>query len=61
MVFWKRLLITLAVMVAAGYLAGFLWQRLFQVALPGYLAGVVGGMTALPVWEFLKHTGRRRR
>lgn len=59
--FWKRLLITLAAMVAAGYLAGLLWQRLFQVALPGYLAGVVGGMAALPVWEFLKQIGRTRR
>lgn len=60
MSFWKRLLITVAAMVAAGFIAGLLWRRLFQADLPGYLAGVIGGMTALPVWEFLKQGGRRR-
>jgi uncharacterized YccA/Bax inhibitor family protein len=58
---WKRLLITLAVMVVASFIAGLAWQALFQAGMPSYLAGVIGGMTALPVWEFLKQNRRRGR
>ena len=36
---WQRLLVTLVAMAAASL---------------SYLAGVVGGLTAVPVWEFLK-------
>jgi hypothetical protein len=25
--------------------------------LPSYIGGVIGGLTALPVWEFLKRIG----
>jgi hypothetical protein len=52
--FWQRLLITIVAMVAAGWIVGFLWQQLFSFALPSYVAGAVGGLTALPVWDFLK-------
>jgi len=54
MAFWQRLLITILVMLAVGFGAGVLWSNLFQVTLPSYLSGLVGGLTALPVWEFLK-------
>ncbi len=52
---WRRLLITLLVMMLAGFLAGTAWQAIFRFGLPNYLAGVIGGVTALPVWEWLKH------
>ena len=54
MPFWQRLAITFFVMLAASFLLGILWRSVFNVPLPSYLAGLVGGLTALPVWEFLK-------
>lgn len=51
---WQRLLITLVAMLIVSYLIGVLWQAVFSIGLPSYVAGVVGGLTALPVWEFLK-------
>jgi glucose-6-phosphate-specific signal transduction histidine kinase len=56
---WKRLLITLAAMLAASFLIGLAWHSVFNVRLPSYLGGVVGGLTAIPVWEFLKRVGPR--
>ena len=52
--FWQRLLLTIVVMLLAGYLAGLLWQHLAGFALPPYAAGIVGGLSALPVWDFLR-------
>jgi hypothetical protein len=52
--FWQRLLLTVAVMLAASWLANFIWHYLFSFALPSYAAGVVGGLAALPFWEFLR-------
>ena len=54
MPFWQRLLITLAAMLIVSFIIGFIWHRLFGFDLPDYAAGVVGGLTALPLWEFLK-------
>ena len=54
MVFWQRLLVTVIVMLAAGFIAGFIWRSIFNLVMPSYLAGFIGGLTALPVWEFLK-------
>jgi len=54
MPFWQRLLITLVAMLAVSFIAGLLWRGLFDIGLPSYVAGVVGGLTALPLWEFLK-------
>lgn len=51
---WQRLLITLAAMLLASVAAGQLWQWLFGTGIPGYLGGVVGGVTAVPVWELVK-------
>jgi hypothetical protein len=60
MPFWQRLLITVVAMLVTSFIAGLLWRALFDAGLPSYLAGVVGGFAALPVWEFLKpwKTGR---
>ncbi len=51
---WQRALITLATMLVTSFLAGLLWRWLFNTDIPSYLSGVVGGVTALPIWEFLK-------
>ena len=51
---WQRLLITLVAMLIVSFVIGYLWQAIFLIPLPSYLAGVIGGLTALPVWEFLK-------
>ena len=54
MPFWQRLIITIIAMLAVSYLVGMLWQAVLGFGLPSYAAGVIGGLTALPVWEFLK-------
>jgi hypothetical protein len=59
MPFWQRLLITLIAMAAASLVVGLIWRALFSFELPSYLGGVIGGLTAVPVWEFLKRIGPR--
>ena len=59
MPFWQRLLITLVAMVVASLVVGLIWRALFGFELPSYLGGVIGGLTAVPVWEFLKRIGPR--
>ena len=54
MAYWLRVLITLAIMLVASYLAGLLWHWIFNYDTPSYLSGAVGGITAVPAWEFLK-------
>jgi uncharacterized membrane protein len=56
---WQRLLITLVTMLLTSLLAGFLWRSLFNSDIPSYLSGVVGGVTAVPVWELLKRVQSR--
>ena len=51
MPFWQRLAITFVTIAAVSLLAGLLF------GLPSYLAGLIGGLAALPVWEFLKRVG----
>jgi hypothetical protein len=59
MPFWQRLLITLIAMLAVSFVAGLIWKGVFNFGLPSYVAGVVGGLTALPLWEFLKRVGEK--
>lgn len=54
MTFWKRALITLIAMVIASLIVGLLWRIAFDVRIPSYLSGVVGGLAALVTWELLK-------
>jgi len=54
MEFWKRFSITLVAMLAASFIAGLMWRALFDYGLPDYISGAVGGLTALPLWDFLK-------
>jgi Na+/glutamate symporter len=51
---WQRLLVTLIAMAAVSLIAGWIWRALFGFELPSYVAGVIGGLTAVPVWEFVK-------
>jgi glucose-6-phosphate-specific signal transduction histidine kinase len=54
MPFWQRLLITVIAMLAASLIAGAIWRSILNMAIPSYLAGITGGLTALPIWELLK-------
>ena len=56
---WQRLLITLAVMLLTSYLVGLLWHWLFNSDIPSYLSGAVGGLSAVPTWEFLRRNGAK--
>ena len=60
MPFWQRLLITVIAMLTVSFVAGLLCQGLFNVGLPSYAGGIIGGLTALPVWEFLKRIGAKK-
>jgi len=51
---WQRLMITLATMLVTSLVAGLLWRWLFDTEIPSYLSGAVGGISAVPMWEFLK-------
>ncbi|MFB9353485.1 hypothetical protein [Sneathiella chinensis] len=51
---WQRLGLTIVAILVFSYVAGLIWAQVTGFALPAYAAGVVGGLTALPVWELLK-------
>ena len=51
---WQRVIVTLIAMVVTSLVVGYIWWEIFGFDLPSYLAGVVGGLTAVPVWEILK-------
>ena len=52
--FWQRLLATIVAILVASFLAGLAWEAASNFAFPSYAAGMVGGLAALPVWDFLK-------
>ena len=54
MAFWQRLVITVIAMLVVSFILGYIWRSVFSIAMPSYLAGFIGGLTALPIWEFLK-------
>jgi len=57
MPFWQKLVITVVAMLATSFVVGLIWANLLGFALPSYVAGMIGGLTALPVWEFLRRVG----
>jgi hypothetical protein len=57
---WQNLLLTIAAIVAASLIVGLIWYKLFGIGLPSYIGGVVGGLTAVPVWELLKLIGPKK-
>ena len=54
MPFWQRLIVTIVAIVVASIVAGLIWHQIFGFTLPSYIGGVIGGLTAVPVWEFLR-------
>jgi len=54
MPFWQRSLITLVAMLGVSFLVGLISVAVFGFSLPDYASGVVGGLTAIPLWDFLK-------
>jgi len=61
MIFWQRLLVTIVVMLAASFVAQLIWHVSFETDIPGYFAGLVGGLTAIPVWEILGRIKTKQR
>ena len=59
MPFWQRALITLVAILVISWAVVALLESLFGFRLPGFLAGVVGGVAAVPTWEFLRRVGPR--
>lgn len=41
-------------MLLVSFVAGLVCESWLGFTLPSYAAGIIGGMTALPVWELLK-------
>ncbi len=61
MTLWQRLLITIVAIFLASYLAGLIWQAAFDTRLPSFLGGIVGGLSAIPVWGFLERVRSKRK
>ena len=54
MPFWQRFLILLVAILLVSFLVDLAWHYVFGFALPSYITGVVGGLTAVPLWDVLK-------
>jgi len=54
---WQRLIITFVAMLVVSFVVGYVCNAAFSFILPSYVSGVIGGFTALPVWEFLRRVG----
>lgn len=50
----KRLLITIIGMLVASFLVGLLWRAAFDAHMPSYFSGLIGGVSALALWEFFR-------
>ena len=61
MALWQRLVLTVVAIVVASFIAGLIWHQLLGFGLPSYLGGVIGGLTAVPVWELLKRIGAKNK
>jgi len=51
---WKRLIVVVIGMLLTSLLVGLAWRTTFDARIPSYISGLVGGITALALWEFLK-------
>ena len=58
--FWQRSIATFIAMIAVSLLVGYIWRAFLSIDLPEYISGVVGGLTAVPLWEFLKRVRPKR-
>ncbi len=60
MLLWQRLAVTVLSMLIMSFVAGIVWQNVFDASMPSYLAGMVGGLTAIPIWELVRKAGTRK-
>jgi len=51
---WQRIMLTVVVMLVASFAAGRFWLMGFDTPIPSYLAGMVGGLSAIPAWELMR-------
>ena len=51
-------MITLVAMIGVSFIVGLIWSALLGFPIPSYLAGMIGGLTALPVWNSCAGSGR---
>jgi hypothetical protein len=54
MPFWQRFLVLLVAVMGVSFIAGLIWHALFDFYLPSYISGVVGGLSAVFIWDLLK-------
>ena len=54
MPFWQRSLILLVAVMAVSFLVGIVWHAMFSFYLPSYVSGVIGGLSAVFIWDLLK-------
>ena len=54
MPFWQRFLILVAAVMAVSGIVSLVWHALFDFYLPSYISGVVGGLSAVLIWDILK-------
>ena len=54
MPFWQRFLVLLAAVMGVSFIVGYIWNSLFGFDLPAYISGVVGGLSAVLIWDMLK-------
>ena len=60
MLLWQRLAVTVLAMLIMSFVAELVWRSVFDASMPSYLAGMVGGLTAIPIWELIKKAGTRK-
>ena len=60
MLLWQRLAVTILSMLIMSFVAGIVWRNVFDASMPSYLAGMVGGLTAIPIWELVGKAGTRK-
>ena len=60
MLFWQRLLILVLAILVVSFVFDRLWEAVFGFMLPAYIGGVVGGLTAVPLWALLKRGKRQQ-
>lgn len=56
---WQRIAVTLVAIAAVSWVAITLIEALIGFRLPGYIAGVIGGIAGVPVWEVLRRVQPR--
>jgi hypothetical protein len=54
MPFWQRFIILLIAILTVGFVVDLLSHYVFGFVLPAYVTGVIGGLTAVPLWDLLK-------